>query len=48
MIDHLSDVNITYSRIAKENLIRENINPDRVFKIGSPLYEVLVLIKPKF
>ena len=47
MIDHLSDINITYSRIAKENLIRENINPDRVFKIGSPLYEVFSFYKKK-
>ena len=47
MIDHLSDINITYSRIAKENLIRENINPDRVFKIGSPLYEVFSFYKTK-
>ena len=47
MIDHLSDINITYSRIAKENLIRENINPDRVFKIGSPLFEVFNCYKTK-
>ena len=40
IIDHLSDINITYSNIAKENLLRENISPDKVFKIGSPLYEI--------
>ena len=47
IIDHLSDINITYSRIAKENLIRENIKPDRVFKIGSPLFEVFKSYKNK-
>ena len=34
------DINITYSERAKENLLRENISPDTIFKIGSPLYEV--------
>jgi len=41
VIDHLSDVNLTYSEIAKKNLILENFAPDRVIKVGSPLYEVL-------
>ena len=41
VIDHLSDVNLTYSEIAKNNLLRENFPPDRVIKVGSPLYEVL-------
>ena len=40
IIDHISDINITYSEIAKENLLRENISPDKIFKIGSPLFEV--------
>ena len=40
IIDHISDINVTYSERAKENLLRENISPDKVFKIGSPLYEV--------
>ena len=40
IIDHISDINVTYSEIAKENLIRENLPPDRTFKIGTPLYEV--------
>ena len=40
IIDHISDINITYSERAKENLLRENIYPDTIFKIGSPLYEV--------
>jgi len=40
IIDHISDINVTYSERAKENLLRENISPDTIFKIGSPLYEV--------
>ena len=47
IIDHISDINITYSKIARENLIRENIDPDKVFKIGSPLYEVFNFYKKK-
>ena len=45
--DHLSDINITYSNIAKENLLRENISPDKVFKIGSPLYETYYFYQSK-
>ncbi len=40
IIDHISDINITYSKRAKENLIRENIDPDKIFHVGSPLYEI--------
>ena len=40
IIDHISDINITYSEIAKQNLLRENLDPDKVFKISSPLKEV--------
>ena len=47
IIDHLSDINITYSRVAKENLLRENIDPDKIFKIGSPLLEVFNYNKEK-
>tara|TARA_B100000965_G_scaffold176946_1_gene147600 strand:- start:389 stop:1507 length:1119 start_codon:yes stop_codon:yes gene_type:complete len=47
IIDHISDVNITYSEIAKNNLIKENINSDKVFKIGSPLDEVYNYYKDK-
>ena len=39
IIDHISDINVTYSEIAKENLLRE-FTPCRTFKIGTPLYEV--------
>jgi len=45
IIDHISDVNITYSEIARQNLIRENIHPDKVFKVGSPLSEVFKFYK---
>ena len=47
IIDHLSDVNLTYSEIAKNNLIKENIHPDKIFKIGSPLDEVYNFYKDK-
>tara|TARA_Y100000992_G_scaffold301727_1_gene273408 strand:- start:673 stop:1803 length:1131 start_codon:yes stop_codon:yes gene_type:complete len=41
IVDHISDINLTYSDFAKKNLIREGIPSDQVFKIGSPLYEVI-------
>ena len=41
IVDHISDMNLTYSNIARENLLRENIPADQVIKIGSPMYEVL-------
>lgn len=41
IIDHTSDINLTYSDIAKQNLLREGFSMDRVFNIGSPMYEVL-------
>ena len=41
IVDHLSDINLTYSDFAKSNLIREGVLPDQVFKIGSPLFEVI-------
>ena len=47
IIDHISDINITYSSIAKDNLLRENISPDKVFKIGTPLLEVFNFYKKK-
>jgi len=40
-VDHTSDINLTYSEIAKQNLLREGISMDRVFNIGSPMLEVL-------
>ena len=41
IVDHLADVNLTYSSIAREYLLREGIAPDRVIKTGSPMREVL-------
>jgi UDP-N-acetyl-L-fucosamine synthase len=41
MVDHLSDINLTYSDLAREYLLREGLPPERVIKTGSPLYEVL-------
>ena len=41
IVDHISDVNLTYSSIAREYLLREGLSADRVIKTGSPMYEVL-------
>ncbi len=41
IVDHISDINLTYSEIAREYLLREGIAPDRVIKTGSPMNEVL-------
>jgi UDP-N-acetylglucosamine 2-epimerase len=41
IVDHIADVNMTYSDIAREYLLREGLPPDRVIKTGSPMLEVL-------
>ena len=41
IVDHIADINITYSSIAREYLLNEGLHPDRTIKIGSPMYEVL-------
>lgn len=41
IVDHTADVNLTYSAIAREYLIREGLPPDLVINTGSPMYEVL-------
>lgn len=41
IVDHISDVNLTYSVIARENLLREGLSPDMVIRTGSPMLEVL-------
>ncbi len=41
IIDNVSDLNLTYSKIAKDYLINEGFDPDRVINIGSPMFEVL-------
>nr|WP_305910306.1 UDP-N-acetyl glucosamine 2-epimerase [Methylomarinum sp. Ch1-1]MDP4522869.1 UDP-N-acetyl glucosamine 2-epimerase [Methylomarinum sp. Ch1-1] len=45
VIDHMSDVNLTYSTIAREYLLREGLPADLVIKTGSPMYEVLEAFK---
>jgi len=41
IIDHTSDINLTYSTIARDYLLREGLSPDLVIKTGSPMFEVL-------
>ncbi|MBH0183432.1 MAG: UDP-N-acetylglucosamine 2-epimerase (non-hydrolyzing) [Nitrospira sp.] len=41
IVDHLSDINLTYSDHARDYLLREGLPPDRIIKTGSPMYEVL-------
>ena len=47
IVDHISDINLTYSSIAREYLLREGLPADRVIKIGSPMYEVIHSVLPK-
>lgn len=47
IVDHISDINMPYSDISREYLLREGIPPDRVIKTGSPMYEVLHYYMPK-
>jgi len=46
IVDHTADVNLTYSSIAREYLLREGLPPDLVIKTGSPMYEVLAHYRP--
>ena len=41
IVDHVSDINMTYSSIAREYLIKEGFPVDKIIKTGSPMYEVL-------
>lgn len=47
IVDHLADINLPYSTISKEYLLREGLPPDRVIKTGSPMFEVLHHYLPK-
>ena len=47
IVDHTADVNLTYSSIARENLLREGLSPDLVIKTGSPMFEVLTHYRPR-
>jgi UDP-N-acetylglucosamine 2-epimerase (non-hydrolysing) len=46
-VDHTADINMPYSSIAREYLLREGLSPDTVIKTGSPLFEVLSFYRPK-
>jgi UDP-N-acetyl-L-fucosamine synthase len=45
IIDHTADMNLTYSAIAREYLLREGLPPDLIIKTGSPMFEVLTFFK---
>jgi UDP-N-acetylglucosamine 2-epimerase (non-hydrolysing) len=47
IVDHVADINLTYSAIAREYLLREGMPADRVIKTGSPMYEVLTHYRPR-
>ena len=46
IVDHTADINLTYSNIAREYLLREGLPPDQVIKTGSPMFEVLQYYMP--
>lgn len=41
LIDHLADINLTYSNISRQYLIQEGLPPDQIIKVGSPMFEIL-------
>jgi UDP-N-acetylglucosamine 2-epimerase (non-hydrolysing) len=47
IVDHISDINLPYSDISREYLLREGIAPDRIIKTGSPMLEVLTYYREK-
>lgn len=47
IVDHMSDINMPYSTISREYLLREGLSPDRIIKTGSPMFEVLHYYTPK-
>ena len=47
IVDHISDINLPYSTISRNYLIKEGIKPDLIIKTGSPMYEVLYYYMPK-
>jgi UDP-N-acetylglucosamine 2-epimerase (non-hydrolysing) len=46
IVDHVADVNLTYSTIARDYLLREGLPPDLIIKTGSPMFEVLTYYRP--
>jgi UDP-N-acetylglucosamine 2-epimerase len=47
IVDHIADINLVYSTIARDYLLREGLPPDQVIKTGSPMYEVLHYYLPQ-
>jgi UDP-N-acetylglucosamine 2-epimerase len=47
IVDHISDINLPYSDISRDYLLREGIAPDRIIKTGSPMFEVLCHYRAK-
>ena len=47
IVDHTADINLPYSDIAREHLLREGLPPDQIIKTGSPMYEVLQHHRPR-
>lgn len=47
IVDHISDINLVYSSIAREYLLKEGLPADRIIKTGSPMFEVLTQYLPK-
>ena len=47
IVDHISDINMVYSNIARQNLISEGLPSNQIIKIGSPMFEVLNYFMPQ-
>ena len=47
IVDHTADINLTYSSIARDYLLREGLPPDMIIKTGSPMLEVLTHYRPQ-
>lgn len=47
IVDHIADINLTYSTLARDYLLREGLPPDRIIKTGSPMLEVLNFYRKK-
>lgn len=47
IVDHTADINLTYSTIARDYLLREGLSPDLVIRTGSPMFEVLTHYRPR-
>lgn len=47
IVDHTADINLTYSKIARDYLLSEGLRPDQIIKTGSPMFEVLNFYRQK-